>query len=429
MHRTLKLLLTAILILSPVSILHSQNKTSSPFSRYGLGELTPQGYGRNTAMGRTGIGIRNSQYLNDMNPAAHSAIDSMSFFFEAGLEAKTQRISASQDYQDFSDVNFDYFAFGFGIGPKMGILLGVRPAATAGYFFETLEDEESNPHVQRVLGSGNITSLYGGLAYQLMPQLSVGMNASFWFGDVTHTVYQEFIYAPEDYIYGSLNEHRISNLMLDFGLQHTTKLAENQTLVLGAVFRPKTGINGESTSIDARGFNYSPDGNLFTSSDTLLAVNKKWNNSVFEMPLKLGIGASYSITDMLTVAADYSTERWADSNFPDETTETANTTFLGLGAEFIPNERTGNKYIQRIRYRAGVHYNEEYVKLNGYQLRDFGMSFGLGLPLGRSNTSVNLGFEYGNIGTKEPNQIKETYGRFTLSFTMHEYWFMKRKFD
>ncbi len=429
MHRSLKLLFTAILILSSVSTLHSQNRTSSPFSRYGLGELTPQGYGRNTAMGRTGIGIRTSQYLNNMNPAAYSAIDSMSFFFEAGLEAKTQRISTGQTYQDFSDINFDHFAFGFGVGSKMGVSFGVRPATTAGYMFESIQQEESNPHMLRVMGSGNITSLFGGVAYQLMPDLSLGVNASFWFGDIRHTSYQEFLNTQDDFIIGTLKEYHISNIMFDLGLQHTTQLGENQQLVVGAIFRPKTGINGEYNSLVAKGYNYAPDGNLFTASDTLSAPQEVSSSSLFEMPMKLGLGASYSITDKFTVAADYSTERWADSTFPDKTTEPANTTYLGLGAEFIPNERTANRYLQRIRYRAGIHYNEDYIKLNGYQLRDFGMSFGLGLPLGRSNSSVNLGFEYGNIGTDDPNQIKETYGRFTLSFTMHEYWFMKRKFN
>lgn len=364
-----------------------------------------------------------------MNPAAHSAIDSMSFFFEAGLEAKTQRISTDQDQQDFSDINFDHFAFGFGVGPKVGISLGVRPATTAGYLFETLQQPESNPHMLRIQGSGNITSLYGGAAYQIMPDLSIGVNASFWFGDVRHTSYQEFLNVSDDIIHGTLKEYHISNVLFDFGLQHTTRLGEDQSLVLGAIFRPKTGINGTFTSLIAAGSNYDPEGNLFTNSDTLSSINNTWGSSLFEMPMKLGLGASYSIADKLTVAADYSTERWADSAFPDKTTETANTTYIGLGAEFIPNERTANRYLQRIRYRAGLHYNENYIKLNGYQLRDFGMSFGLGLPLGRSNTSVNVGFEYGNIGTDEPNQIKETYGRFTLSFTMHEYWFMKRKFN
>ncbi|GAO30980.1 putative outer membrane protein [Geofilum rubicundum JCM 15548] len=364
-----------------------------------------------------------------MNPAAYSAIDSMSFFFEAGLEAKIQRISSGQAEQDFSDINFDHFAFGFGVGPKMGISFGVRPATKAGYMFETLQQEATTPHILRVQGSGNITNLYGGLAYQLLPQLSLGINADFWFGDVTHTSYQEFIENPGDYKFGLLKEHRISNVMFDFGLQNTTRLGENKQLVVGAIFRPKTGINGETNTVEAQGYNYDPEGNLFTTSIILSEENNQWSSSMFEMPMKLGLGVSYSLIDKLTVAADYSTERWADSKFPDESTETANTTYLSFGAEFIPNERTAGNYLQRIRYRAGIHYNEDYIMLNDYQLRDFGMSFGLGLPLGRSNTSVNLGFEYGNIGTEEPNQIKETYGRFTLSFTMHEYWFMKRKFD
>jgi hypothetical protein len=429
MHRTLKILLTGILLLSSVSIIHAQNRTFSPFSRYGLGELNPQGFGRNTAMGRTGIGIRSSLYLNNMNPAAYSAIDSMSFFFEAGLEAKTQRISDGQAEQDFSDINFDHFAFGFGIGSKMGFSFGVRPAAQVGYLFETLQQKETSPHIRRLQRSGNITDLHGGIAYQILPRLSLGVNASFWFGDITQTSYQDFIENSGDYKFGILQEHRISNLMFDFGLQNTIPLGENKQLVVGAVFRPKAGVNGETNTITAQGTNYDPEGNLFTNSKILSEENVQWSSSMFEMPMKLGLGVSYSLIDKLTLAADFSTERWADSKFPDETTQTANTTFLSFGTEFIPNDRTASNYIQRIRYRAGLHYNEDYIMLNNHQLRDFGMSFGLGLPLGRSNTSVNLGFEYGKRGTEEPGQIKETYGRFILSFTMHEYWFMKRKFD
>jgi len=425
MYKTLRLLFTALIALSSLSIVHSQNRTYSPFSRYGIGELSPQGYAQNNAMGRTGIGIRTSQYLNNMNPASLSAIDSMSFFFEAGLEAKTQIISTNESEQNFSNINFDHFAFGFGVGPKMGISLGVKPASSAGNLIKNTQQEESSTNVFQAQSSGNITDLFGNIGYQVTPQLSVGVKTSFWFGNISHSSYIEFENTTDDYLSGTITEHRIRSVFFDFGMQYYKHLGNNKELVLGAVFRPAMGINGESTSIDGRGYGYNTDGSFISISDTLATTE----NSIFDIPMKIGLGASFSIAEKLILAADYSTENWAESNFDDGVTETANANYLALGVEFIPNERAANNYLNRIRYRAGVHYNESYIKLNGYQLNDVGVSFGLGLPLERTKSSVNLGFEYGKIGTKEANQINETYSKFTISFTMHENWFMKRKFD
>jgi len=51
------------------------------------------------------------------------------------------------------------------------------------------------------------------------------------------------------------------------------------------------------------------------------------------------------------------------------------------------------------------------------------------LPLRRSKTSINIGYEYGNRGTFEKDAHKEVYQRISLSLTMHEFWFIKRKFN
>ena len=176
----------------------------------------------------------------------------------------------------------------------------------------------------------------------------------------------------------------------------------------------------------ARGYIYDEEGKLFLPNDTLSFDKNVWNNNTFELPLGIGVGASYVFNDKLTIAADYALKQWGDVRFPDEHT---NASYLNIGAEWIPKERTATKYFHRIRYRAGFHYTNDYIKLNGYQVKDLGMSFGLGLPLKRSNTSVNMVFEMGVKGTSEAGQIEEKYNRFTINFTMHEYWFIKRKFE
>jgi D-hexose-6-phosphate mutarotase len=66
---------------------------------------------------------------------------------------------------------------------------------------------------------------------------------------------------------------------------------------------------------------------------------------------------------------------------------------------------------------------------NNHQLKDIGMSFGVGLPLKRTKSSVNVNLEFGKKGTQKENLIQENYTKLSLNFTLHEYWFVKRKFD
>ena len=59
---------------------------SSPYSRYGLGDLQSSAFGRATAMGGAGIASRYNLQINSANPASYTAIDSLNFLFEFGLQ-------------------------------------------------------------------------------------------------------------------------------------------------------------------------------------------------------------------------------------------------------------------------------------------------------------------------------------------------------
>lgn len=429
MHNKCKLLLLVLLAIIPVSAVFSQTRTFSPFSRYGIGEINNKGFGRNAAMGGTGIGLRSQYHLNSLNPASYSAIDTLSFYFESALSGFSQSIESMGSSSNFSEVDFDYFAFGFPVTRKFFASFGIKPASNAGYSFNNITGSGTGASLQKAMGTGNITNLYGGVGYKIDSNWSFGAHINYWFGNINHTSFTEFVNDPDAYKYGIKNEIHLNDAFFDFGLQYSNITGKNNRYTLGFTFSPKTAISGESSQLIARGYNYDQDGNLFSMNDTIEFVDNKWRKNTFELPLGFGLGGSFVIDNKLTLAADYSTKQWADANFPDNTTQTTNANYYNFGAEWIPNERTGTKYFQRVRYRAGLHYVQDYIKLNGYQVKDFGMSFGLGLPLKRSNTSVNLVFDIGSKGTSEPNQIKEKYTRFTLNFTMHEYWFVKRKFN
>jgi hypothetical protein len=65
---------------------------------------------------------------------------------------------------------------------------------------------------------------------------------------------------------------------------------------------------------------------------------------------------------------------------------------------------------------------------NFTEIKDFGISFGLGLPLKQLST-VNMGFEFGKRGTTDNNLIEEDYFKFRLSLSLSEKWFVKRRID
>ena len=418
----LKIFLAALLIMMPFGILFPQ--ISSPFSRYGIGELSNNGFGRNQAMGGTGIGVRSSSYLNNMNPAAYTAIDTLNFFFDAGISGKLQRLSLNGDNTQHSKIDFDCFAFGFPIARFLFTSIGLRPAANNDYNFIKSNDISSTT----AIGDGNISNLYGGVGIKLTKSLSIGAHVNYLFGDTRNMNIVSF--SAGDRHFGAKTEIRINDIFLDFGAQYTLDINDDK-LTIGGVFSPKTKINGKLTWVEGTGYAIDDKFIILTQGDT---INHNWNGKTAEMPMGFGVGVSYVINNKITLAADYSTKKWGDVSLAGDGLdnrvnlgETANANYYSAGVEWIPNERTGTKYFERIKYRAGVHYADDYIKLNGYQVQDMGVSLGLGFPLRRTNTSINVAFDLGTKGTSEKGISKETYGKFSVNFTLHEYWFMKSR--
>jgi hypothetical protein len=77
----------------------------------------------------------------------------------------------------------------------------------------------------------------------------------------------------------------------------------------------------------------------------------------------------------------------------------------------------------------GARYNQTYLNLYGQSINEFGISFGLGLPLPRSLTTIDLSLEVGRGGTTAKNLIQETFVNFTVGVSIYERWFVKRRYN
>ena len=82
-----KILLLSVFLIIGV-LVHAQDGTYgaySPYSIYGIGDLSKQGTAFNKGMGGVGVAMRNRRFINYLNPAAVTARDSLSFMADFGL--------------------------------------------------------------------------------------------------------------------------------------------------------------------------------------------------------------------------------------------------------------------------------------------------------------------------------------------------------
>jgi hypothetical protein len=86
-------------------------------------------------------------------------------------------------------------------------------------------------------------------------------------------------------------------------------------------------------------------------------------------------------------------------------------------------------YFKRIEYRAGFRYDNGNIILSNTRISTYGLSVGMGMPLGKSKSRINLSAEYFVKGTTNNNLIKEEYFRFILGLNFSDKWFQRYKYD
>ena len=93
-----------------------------------------------------------------------------------------------------------------------------------------------------------------------------------------------------------------------------------------------------------------------------------------------------------------------------------------------------SSYWDRVTYRAGLRFEDTGLLVkttNDFTaIKDFGINIGLGLPLPRQLSNVNIGFEYGQKGSSSSILVKEEYFNVRLSLSLNSLkWFQKREID
>ena len=408
-----------VFLLFFVQLSVGQNNTNSPYTRYGFGELVDVNSAEQRAMGGTALGMRNGSSINAANPASYNVVDSTTFMFDFGLTGLYSRFSEAGGGKKTSfNSNLEYVNLQFPITKWLGFSAGMLPYSFSGYdFYDTdsvvMPDNTTNPsyayYSRKYTGAGGISQVYSGLGLKLFNHVSLGVNAYYMFGDVTNS--RTVSFSNDEFSSSTSiqdNAISVSNFRFRYGLQIFHTLKDKHDITLGVIYENKASFNGKFVQY-----------NRAVPADTI-----RYNHH-FELPQVFGVGLNYTFNKKLSLSADYIMQQWGDALFFGKTDSLSNRSKIALGAEYIPNPR-GNKYTDRMRYRAGLNLHDPYYKIPGINpVKNFGITFGIGFPLRTSNTMINTSIEYGKSGEK--NTFREDYFKFTLNATFNENWFFKRK--
>ncbi|MCK9205320.1 MAG: hypothetical protein M0P58_12935 [Bacteroidales bacterium] len=405
--------------------LFSQIRIASPYSRFGIGDISDNNNAWNMSLGQTGFGFRSPYHINYLNPASYTAFDSLSFVFEGGFNSEFVTLTSDFQKVNRNYASLGYLLFGMPVTKWWKTSLGLVPYSDVGYNVVNYEEYPlSGTVIRNYSGSGGINRFFWGNGFQLTKNFSIGFNASYLFGSMVReamVLFPDSAYAMNfkvDY-YITMND-----LYFNGGIQYRGKINKDLFLNIGGVFAPAMKMSAK-TDIFAETFLVSSSSGE-VPKDTL--VMEEGVKGKIVIPLMVGGGFSFEKPDKWMVGLDYRWQNWEKFLAFDLSDSLVNSWQITAGGEIIPKIDNYNNYLARVRYRLGFSYSKTYLQLRGTNLSEYAVSVGLGLPLRGVKTMLNVGFQFGSRGTIQNGLIRESYFKFVLGFTIYERWFVKRKY-
>ena len=406
----------------------AQSNTNSPYSQYGLGDLTDQSVGFNKGMNGVGMAMRRGNEVNPMNPASYSAVDSLSMIFDAGLSGQITSYKENGKHLNGKSGGFDYVTALFRVYKHLGVSFGMLPYSNIGYDYST---KTTLTDIQSVVasnyeGSGGLHQLYIGAGWNFVKPLSVGVNVAYLWGE-----YERTISTSSSSAMNALSKNYmadISSYMINVGLQYEQKIGKANFLTIGATWSPGHSLKSDPSCllINKNASISKADTTTFTISDGL------------KVPDTYGLGIGYRHADNFRAGADFVMMKWGSIDYPhfDGNAYVLKSNLLKdsyrvkAGLEWTP-KMMSRRFFERIRYRLGAGYSTPYDYINGQEgPKEYSASIGFGIPImnGYNNRSLlNISGQW--VSRSADNLIKENTFRINIGLTFNERWFAKWKVE
>jgi len=437
-----KTFLCSVLLAVSFNAMMAQSGTNSPYSQFGLGKLTDQSIGMSRGMNGVGIGLRESGHVNYLNPASYSGMDSLTFIFDVGMSLQNTNFKENGKSRNVKNGDFEYAVGSFRAMKHLGVAFGIMPYTNIGYNYQTTSAQPIEGYVQApsveptttttssYYGSGGLHQLFLGTGWEPIRDFSIGVNVNYLFGcldNIMTTSCTDGNVKTLSNVYSA----NVNSIKLDFGVNYTLRLENQRSLIFGLTYTPGYKVGADS---ECRRITTNPQSGVV---DTTLFVAK---NSI-AIPMQLGFGVSYKLTNKLLLGVDYTFLNCASASPIDyinestgqvveQTDEFNNRHKINIGGQYCKNA-ISNSFADRIRYRFGVGYSSSYLKINGKDgPSELSVSAGIGVPIinnYNNRSMLNVSLQWQHASSKQ--LMTENTFLINIGLTFNERWFAKWKFE
>ena len=421
---------SALFLLFTLASLQSSAQENSPYSRYGLGDLTPGQNILNRAIGGLSSAYADYSTVNFANPASYSSLKITTL--DIGLDYNSRTLRDLNPPRKFGSSYLipSYLQIGVPLSKKKnwGMAFGLRPLTRINYDITTrtrLSGIDSAAY--NFMGNGGTYQASWGMAYGTK-SLSIGFNAGYMFGNKEYASRLSFINDTLTYkTANAADTTRFGGLFLNAGIQYKIKLNEKTSLRLGAHGNLAAKLNA-TRNLTRATVEYS-DNTGFIVVDSVYTGSDIKGDIIY--PSAWSAGFMLEKENQWMLGGEIGIANWADYRYYGVADNMINSWTARLGGQWLPNFK-GENYWSRVAYRLGASFGPANIQLTK-PIPQYIFSFGAGLPVRRNvytnqYTMINASFEVGFRGNKE-NDIRENIFRLSLGLNLSDIWFNKPKYQ
>jgi len=396
----------------------AQNTTLSPYSYFGNGQAATIRTAENNAMGGITSYADSTQFSLD-NPATLGKLQFVQYAIGANYKMSNQQSEASSAKTSTAAINYlalsvptKHIAFSFGIKPKSSV--GYRIGGTT-----QLNDlEQRNIYT----GMGGVNTTFLGVAVNPIKGLSLGLSLNYNFGYTEKTLTQGISEVQLNTRLFTRSE--LSGVQYTLGMHYSRMILSEYELQLSAMYVPKSSLESTNTRTIST---ISTTGAIRNEQTLNLGTLANTSN---QLSAETTLGAGFGKLQQWFLGVTYVASSQGITHPLETSPDVAYmpTSRFSLGGFYIPKYDSFTNYFSRVVYRVGARWEHTGLALKNQDIKDFGINFGIGLPLGVLS-KVNIGVEVGGLGTTDAGLIKEKYTNIMLGFSLSDIWFIKRKYD
>ena len=431
-HKLTCLLLAAL----PLFCFAQEN---SPYSRYGIGNLIPQGNIANRAMGGISAATVDFTSASSVNPASMAPLLYTTLDVGLGYDGRTIRSKNPVGSFQSNYGMISYLQVGIPLlnGNKKALqnktswalTFGLKPISKINYKIEALTDNVGDSSSTLYEGDGGANQAMIGTALKIK-NFSIGFNTGYLFGEKDYSTRLAMISDSISYQKAKFEtKSRFGGMFLNAGAQYAIKIK-------GGVFRlgayGTLSKNYSATRDDTREtYNFDASGDD-VRIDSISDIRDQKGKIL--LPATYGFGFAVE-KEHVTFGADFETSQWQNYRYFGKEDMVKNSWTAKAGVQIYPASAGATGYFNYVRYRAGFSYGSDYIKVND-DLPVYTISIGGAFPLKlRHNfydyqfSTMNLTFEYGSRGNKMNNITENTY-KVSVGFSLSDMnWFRRQKYQ